>query len=316
MSKQLILDVDTGNDDAIAILMAALHPELSLLGITTVGGNLPVAVTTDNTLRVLECIGAGHIPVFRGLDRPFAPRPFPRPAGVASTGALAHQLHLDLPAPVGSARPEPAVEWLVRTLRGATSPVTLVPVAPLTNIAAAVTIAPDIVEHVDEVVLMGGASGRGNESSQAEFNVHEDPVAAHVLLNAGFKKITMIPLDATRQALISREDCAGLRALGSAGGNAAATIIEGYIAARQDQPWAQDKDAAPIHDALCVAYALDPNVVGTADTAVSIDTVGFHTYGRTIVDPLGRDGGTPNVSWAHSADAKLFSKLLFGALSG
>ena len=109
---------------------------------------------------------------------------------------------------------------------------------------------------------------------------------------------------------------ARLRALGSAGGNAAATIIEGYIAARQDQPWAQDKDAAPIHDALCVAYALDPNVVGTADTAVSIDTVGFHTYGRTIVDPLGRDGGTPNVSWAHSADAKLFSKLLFGALSG
>lgn len=315
MGRRTILDVDTGNDDAVAIILAALHPAIDVLGVTTVSGNIDVEFTTDNTLRVLDYINRQDIPVYKGLGRPFTPRPFARPSQVASTGAQAHQLHLDLPEPTMSAQSATAVEWLVETLRTATEQITLIPVAPLTNIAAAVTIAPEIVHAVDEVIIMGGASGRGNESSQAEFNVHEDPLAAQVVLSAGFEKVTMIPLDATRQALLSVNECAKMRDSGTKAAMATAGIVESYIAARQGQPWAIEKDSAPIHDALCVAYAINPASVETTFLPVSVDTTGFHTFGRTIVDPFGRDGRDANVWWAHSTNLRVFNDVLFEALS-
>ncbi|RZU66585.1 purine nucleosidase/ribosylpyrimidine nucleosidase [Microterricola gilva] len=309
--RKIILDVDTGNDDAVAIMMAGLHPDLTLLGCTTVAGNLPVANTTENTLRVLHHIGRSDVPVFRGLGAPFAPHPFPTPAEFVSSATPVHQEELELaPSPV-AVDPTPAVEWLVETLRAATERITLVPVGPLTNIAAAITIAPEIVDAVDEIVIMGGSASHGNETSQAEFNIFQDPVAAHVVMNAGFDRLTLVTLDATRHARVSAAQCRELEALGTAGAMATAQILDYYIRGNGNS----SPDGAAVHDALCVAYLLDPAVIEVARLHVAIDTVGFHSYGRTLIDLTGISGQRPNSSVALKADSARFFELLRGTLA-
>lgn len=307
--KDLILDVDTGNDDAVAIMLAAVHPDLRVLGCTTVAGNLPIDNTTDNTLRVLAHVGRGDVPVHRGLARPFAPAPFPQPEGFVSSAVPVHQRQLALPDAPAPERDQPAVEWLIDTLRAATRPVTLIACAPLTNIAAAVTVAPDIAAAVEELVVMGGATGTGNETSQAEFNIYLDPVAAQVVLNAGFRRLVMVPLDATRQALVSGDQCRQIHQIGTPAATATADILDYYIRGTAS-------DAAAVHDALCVAYAIDPSVLGLHHLHVAVDTVGFHTYGRTLVDRTPTSLRPPQTYVALGTDADRFYELLVTNLAG
>lgn len=309
--KSVILDVDTGNDDAVAIMMAALHPDIDLVGCTTVAGNLPVGNTTDNTLRVLSHIGRADVPVYKGLAKPFAPHPFPKASGFVSSATPVHQEQLELPAATVTAQATPAVEWLIETLRARTQKLTLIPVAPLTNIAAAVTLAPEIVEAIDEIVIMGGSASHGNETSQAEFNIYEDPVAAHVVFNAGFERLVLVPLEATRKALVSSAQCTELDSVGTPASTATAQILEYYI---HGNDHASETNAA-VHDALCVAYVIDPDVVRLENLHVRSDTVGFHTYGRTIIDLTGIGGHAPNAFVALDTDAARFYGLLKSTLS-
>ncbi|NVN00796.1 hypothetical protein G6035_19385 [Arthrobacter sp. SDTb3-6] len=307
--KNVILDVDTGNDDAVAIMMAALHPDIRLLGCTTVAGNLPVENTTDNTLRVLSHIARADVPVYRGLAKPFAPHPFPVPEGFTSSATPVHQVQLALPEATTSAQATTAVEWLIETLRATTERVTLIPTAPLTNIAAAVTLAPEIMDAVDEIVIMGGSTTHGNETSQAEFNIYKDPVAAQVVFNAGFERLVLVTLDATRKALVSDIQCRDLAAMGSPGAMATAQILDYYIKGNVTQ------SVAAVHDALCVAYVIDPTVIDLQHLNVDADTVGFHTYGRTIVDLKGITGRAPNAFVALDTDAAKFYDLLKNTVS-
>lgn len=302
--RNVILDVDTGNDDAVAIMMAGLHPDIRLMGCTTVAGNLPVKNTTDNTLRVLSHIGRSDVPVFRGLSKPFAPRPFPDPEGFVSSATPVHQEELVLPEAPMTEQSSTAVEWLVETLRATTEKVTLIPVGPLTNIAAAVTLAPEIVDAVDEIIIMGGSASHGNETSQAEFNIYRDPVAAQVVFNAGFERLVLVTLDATRKAVVSSRQCQELAALGSPAATATAQILDYYI--RGNVP----ESEAAVHDALCVAYAIDPAIIALEHLNVQADAVGFHTYGRTIVDIKGTSGRTPNAFVALDTNAARFYDLL------
>lgn len=314
--RQLILDVDTGSDDAVAIMLAALHPELDLIGCTTVRGNLEIEHTTDNTLRVLDYIGRGDVGVYRGLGAPFAPRPFPVPAGTDRSRGKLHATHLPIPEPTSTAQDEPAVEWLVETFRAATDPITLVPVGPLTNIAAAVTADPAIVEAVDEIVVMGGGHEIGNVTPSAEFNIWKDPVAADVVFRAGFDRFVLVPLDATHQANISADQCRELESLGTPAGSAAARFISERIAGYDEtQPMAQS-GTAPVHDALCVAYLVQPNVVGLRPYHVAIETTGYLTYGRTVIDTHRRGIDEPNAHVAMSADVQLFYDLLKAVFAG
>ncbi|GAB6987507.1 nucleoside hydrolase [Nocardioides pyridinolyticus] len=307
--RPVILDVDTGNDDAVAITMAATHPALELLGCTTVAGNLSVEETTDNTLRVLQAIGRSDIEVHAGLTRPFAPSPYP--SDVRRLEGAFHQS----PLPVGVSGLQPrswrGVEWLIETLRQTTRQVTLIPIAPLTNIAAAITVAPDILDAIDEVVLMGGASIVGNRTLAAEFNTYTDPVAANVVLSAGIKRLTMAALDATHEVLISRDDLQRYRALGTRAGDLAATVTEYYIAGYDAAVGSVGADSsAPPHDALCVAYAIDPDVLELTDAYVEVDTVSPYNYGRTTVDLHGYRGEPANVRFAQHADSARFHRLL------
>src|SRR5688572_11648937 len=310
MKRKLILDVDTGTDDAVAIMLAALHPELELIACTTVNGNVDVRQATDNTLRVLEFIGRPDIPVFEGLHRPIARKDFPIPRDVRSMTHYIHGSELPLPPPTVAKQSTHAVEFLIDIYRKATDAIVLVPLGPMSNVATALLLAPDFVERVPEVIMMGGAHAIGNVTPSAGFNTWSDPEAVASVLDAGFRKFTMMPIDATHQALITRDDCNMFARLGTPAGIAAARLIErrieGHIAG---QPM-EILESAPVHDPLCVAFLADPAVAATRLLHVAIETGGEVTLGRTVIDVSSRGGKMPNCHVALSVDRERFVAML------
>ncbi len=309
MTTKIILDVDTGTDDAVALMTAALSLDIELLGATTVNGNTNVESTTENTLRVFEWIGLPQVPVHRGMARPLA-----RPQMVQRNPATRiHGDLLDLPPATIKAASGHAVDWLIDTLLASDGDITLVPVGPLTNIAMAIQMEPRILEKIPEIVVMGGAHDHGNSTASAEFNIWLDPEAAHVVVNCG-RPIRMVPLDATHRALVSREDCVALRALGTPAGEAAARFtekrIEGYDAT---QPMHR-AGAAPVHDALAVCAIIDPSVITTHFIPVDIETGGDLSVGRTVCDFRFRSGRPANVQFAMDADEPKFVRMLLEIL--
>lgn len=318
MARKVVLDVDTGTDDAVAIMLAACHPGVELIGVTTVNGNAPIEATTDNTLRVLDLIGRGDIPVHRGLARPVARAGFPGQRHFERDSKQdMHGTTLPLPEAVSRAREASAVDYLVATLGDATEPVTLVAVGPLSNVATALALEPSLVDTVEEVVLMGGAHAYGNVTPSAEFNVWADPEAAAAVYRAGFPRLTVVPLDATHQALLTRADCRALEALGTPAATAAAKIITRRIDAYSlNHGVFAGHQAAPVHDAVCIAYLLRPEVLADVRRVhVAVETRGELTIGRTVVDVRPNATGTPNADFAFTADGRVLTELLLSAFA-
>ena len=307
---KIILDVDTGTDDAVALMTAALSPDIELVGATTVNGNTGVANTTENTLRVFEWIGMPQVPVHRGMSRPLARQQMPQP----NPATRIHGDLLDLPPATIAAQPGHAVDWLIDTLLASDGDITLVPVGPLTNIATAMQKEPAILEKIPEIVIMGGAHDHGNSTASAEFNIWLDPEAARIVVNCG-RPIRMVPLDATHRALVSAEDAQRLRALGTPAGEAAARFvlkrIEGYDAT---QPMPHRAGAAPVHDALAVCAVIDPTVIATQFIPVDVETSGELSVGRTVCDFRFRSGKPANVHFAMDADEPKFVRMLLDIL--
>ncbi len=307
--KKLILDVDTGTDDAVALMLAALHPGLELIAATTVNGNNPVAACTDNTLRVFDLLGV-DIPVYEGAATPMARDDFPVPRAVLHARGSMHPRELPIPAPRSVKQDRRAAEFLVETYMATTEPIALVPVGPLTNVAMAIRLEPRIVDRIPETIIMGGAHLSGNTTPAAEFNVWVDPEAAKVVFGAGLRNVAVMPLDATHRALVSLDDCRRLRDLGTPAGGAAATFIEGRIRAYDDLQPMDTPQSAPVHDALCIAYLVDPAVVTGRPAHVDVETRGELTIGRTVIDHGGRFGREQNAFVAFDADAPKFLALL------
>ena len=307
--KKLILDVDTGTDDAVALMLAALHPALELVAATTVNGNNPVVACTDNTLRVFDLLGV-DIPVHEGAATPLIRDDFPVPRRVLHERGSMHPRELPIPAPRSKKEARRAVEFLVDTFMAATDPIALVPVGPLTNIAMAIKAEPRIVDRIPETVIMGGAHESGNTTPSAEFNIWVDPEAARVVFGAGLRNLTLVPLDATHQALVSLEDCRRLRELGTPAGDASAAFIEDRIRAYDALQPMERPSSAPVHDALCIAYLVDPSVISGRRVHVDVETRGELTLGRTVMDTHGRFGQEPNAFVAFGADAPKFVSML------
>ena len=276
MAIPVILDCDTGTDDAVAIMLAALHPDLDLLGVTTVWGNHDVRHTTDNTLRVLDHVGRGDVPVHAGANAPFRPRLSPLPSGRPELPPV-----LDLPAARSSAGEGPAVDWLVETLRAATRPVALVSTGPLTNIAAAVAADPGIVAAVDRLVVLGGTHREAGVTPYAERNVWCDPEAMAVVLAAGFERLLLVGMDATFAVPFDAGDAAALAGRGTPAGIAAARFVSERIAMYRSDAAMAALAAAPLHDPLAVACLLDPGVVSTVPARCVVETTDPTTYGAT-----------------------------------
>jgi len=308
--KKLILDVDTGTDDAVAVMLAALHPALDLVACTTVNGNVEVEHCTDNTLRVLDHVGRSDVPVYEGLPKPLMREDFPIPRSIEDRAGKFHGKILPLPKAKSRKAATGAVEFLVETYRNATDEIILVPVAPLTNIATALRAYPKLVELVPEVVIMGGGHEIGNVTPSAEFNIWADPEAAAVVLSAGFRKLTLVPLDATHRALVSRDDCTALKALGTRAGEAASILIGDRIVAHDSAQQMDIEHTTPVHDALCVASLIDPSILKTRRVHVAVETTGELTIGRTVIDVHFRGNGSAQCDVAFDADARKFVRLL------
>ncbi len=309
MARKLVLDVDTGTDDAVAIMLAALHPELELLATTTVNGNVEVAHCTNNTLRTLEWIGRADIPVYEGLAHPIVRNDFPVPRAT-KRDARVHMEALPLPEAKGRKQKLPAPLFLTEVFAQNPGEITLVAVGPLSNVAAAIALDPAFVGNVAELMIMGGAINKSNVTPSAEFNIWADPEAASVVLSAGWRKATMVPLDATHEALISLDQCRRLSALGSPAGEAAAKFIEYRIAGYQANQPTGVPDTAPVHDAVCIAALVDEEVIDTRHLNVVVETQGEFTIGRTVVDHERRTNRPANCHVALHADRERFFEIL------
>jgi inosine-uridine nucleoside N-ribohydrolase len=308
--RKLILDVDTGTDDAVAVMLAALHPALDLVGCTTVNGNVEVQYCTDNTLRVLDHVGRDDIPVHEGAARPLVRPDFPVPRAQNDLAGKIHGRTLPVPPTSRAKADAGAVEFLVETYRNTTDDIVLVPVAPLTNIATALTLYPKLVDRIPEIVIMGGGHEIGNVTPAAEFNIWGDPEAAAIVFGARFRKMTLVPLDATHRALVSYDDCEKLRALGTPAGTAAAEFIGHRIHVHDEIQRMAVAGTTPVHDAVCVGYLVDPTLITTRHLHVAVETTGTLTVGRTVIDTHFRSGQAPQCHVAFDADAKRFMALL------
>jgi len=309
--KRLIIDCDTGTDDAVALMLAALHPEIDLVGVSTVFGNAPLTATTTNSISVLDLIGRSDIPVHAGLPRPLVRKTMPAERFFKADSVQdPHGTYLDIPRSTRAAASNRAVEWLIETYRTATEPITLMPIGPLTNIAAAVAQEPKFAEWVPQLIIMGGGHEVGNMTPSAEFNIWADPEAAASVFDAGFKDVLMVPLDATHKALVTAAQCDALEALGTPAGKAAATFIQRRVASYESSQKMDVPESAPVHDALCVAALVEPNIITSSRHHVAVETTGTLTLGRTVVDTHFRGGKEPNAAVAFDANAQRFVDLM------
>jgi pyrimidine-specific ribonucleoside hydrolase len=302
----ILLDCDPGHDDAIALLLALSSPELEVLGVTTVAGNQTLEKTTANALRVLEFVGRGDVPVAAGADRPLARELF--------IAAYVHgESGLDgpaLPAPQGAPVEQHAVDFLAERILGSASPVTLVPVGPLTNIALLLSHYPEAAENVGRIVLMGGAIAEGNVTPAAEFNIYVDPEAAWRVFRSGLP-VTMIGLDVTHKALMHDAHAERLRESGPTG-RMVAELYDFFIEYHRRT---YEHDGAPIHDAVAVAQVLRPGIVETLPRHVDVDCQSQLCRGRTVVDLWRRTENEPNADVGVDIDAEGFLELLSGRIS-
>lgn len=277
----VIIDCDTGVDDALALLFAVRHPGIDLRAVTCVAGNTDVDGVVRNTLTVLEQAGAGDIPVARGAARPLI-----EPVRTAQhVHGLDGMGDLGLPAPTRVAVDVDAVTLLRREILASPRPVTLIPTAPLTNIALLLRAHPDVVRNIERIVFMGGAVATGNATPVAEFNVWHDPEAAAVLLTAGVP-ITMYGLDVFERVVVPAADVQRLRA-----SSEPSLRMAGELLAHRDP--ATSGDPTPtggLGDAGAVCAVVDPDGLTTELLPVEVSLAPGPTRGQTVVDRRRRPG--------------------------
>ena len=285
--RPVVLDVDTGVDDACAILLAALHPALELCAVTCVGGNASVEQVVRNTLAVLHTCGRDDVPVGRGAGRPLLEpaRDARHVHGADGMGDLCW------PPATRGPDPRPAVELLRDVLLAAAATgdperrVTLVPTAPLTNVALLLRAYPEAAAGLREIVFMGGAAQLGNATASAEFNVFHDPEAAAIVLDAAAEllvPVTMYGLDVFYQPVVSRAQAQRLVAAGRASGPASPAELGGRLIDFQCERFAAD--TATIGDAGAVCAVLDPEGLLWQQLPIRVELAGRWSRGRTIVD--------------------------------
>ncbi|TDF35638.1 nucleoside hydrolase [Alteromonadaceae bacterium M269] len=314
MSLKLVLDVDTGTDDAVAIMMAALHPDLNLVACTVVNGNANVDYCTDNTLRVLSCINRSHIPVYSGAYRPLARNDFPTPRDPNKPKAL-HGTTLPLPPTDTQAKTQHAAQFLVDYFKQPNHDTTLVAVGPLTNIALACTLDRDFAKNVERLIIMGGGHAIANTTASAEFNFWADPEAAAIVMSAGFSNIQLVTLDATHQALVTYDDCKQLVEQGSPASLAAELFIRQRIDVHEQFEKMDIEGSAPVHDALCIGALINPKLIKTQHLHVSVETGNAQSVGQSIIDVHKRSNQEANCYVALGADRLGFIRLLLDTLA-
>lgn len=302
-----MIDCDPGHDDAVALLLAAGDPRVELLGITTVAGNQTLDNTTRNARVVATVAGLTDVPIVAGSARPLVRELRTAPEIHGESG-------LDGPAPIEPTvrlTPGHGAQFLAEAVLADPGNVTLVPTGPLTNVALALRLYPEIAEAVERVVLMGGSYTRGNTTPAAEFNIYVDPEAADAVFSAGWD-VTMIGLDVTHLALFTPEVGERLASIDTRAARWMAELMAFFGASYRRSG---RMGSPPVHDAVAVASVIDPTLLTTRDARVEIETDGRLTRGMTVVDFNPADPADPVHHVGVDLDVARFWELVLTAVA-
>ncbi|MGG1695889.1 nucleoside hydrolase [Bacillus zhangzhouensis] len=307
-TKKLILDVDTGIDDAIGILLAVKSKQFDILGITTVCGNVSVDAATLNTCKVLELVDAVEIPVIKGAAAPLLRAPH-----------YEHWVHGEdgIGGALKDAQPKKtadegfAPDFIIEQVLQYSQQVTLVLTGPLTNLALALKKCPELIHHVKEVIFMGGVvQGQGNVTPVAEFNTYADPEAAKLVLEAGFPSLTQVGLDVTRQVLLTDERIDAIQ-----NETLASYIRESTSIYRQRYFERNGVWACAMHDPLAVSLAINKQLVSTQAFHVEVETKSELCDGQMICDFQHQWEKERNVQVCMDVDVEAFFELLIQVMN-
>lgn len=304
MPRKIIIDTDPGQDDALAILLALASPELEVLGIVAVAGNIPLKLTEANVRKVCEVASRPDVKVYAGSTRPMVRQLVTAEHVHGQTGLDGYEL----PDPTMPLQDGHGVDFIIDTLM-AEEPgtVTLCPLGPLTNIGIALVREPKIASRIKEIVLMGGGCFEGgNITPAAEFNIYVDPHAAEVVFGSGVP-IVMMPLDVTHKVLTTEKRIAAMRGIGTRVGEVAAAWLEFFE--RFDEA-KYGTDGGPLHDPNVIAYLIRPELYSGRHCNVEIETASPLTIGETVVDWWGVTDRRKNALFIRDVDADGFFALL------
>ncbi|MFK7875277.1 MAG: nucleoside hydrolase [Paracoccaceae bacterium] len=304
-ARKVIIDTDPGQDDAVAILLALASPdEIDVLGVTAVAGNVPLALTAKNACIVCELAGFPGTKVYAGCDRPLV-------RNLVTAEHVHGKTGLDgpvLPDPQMQLQHQHAVDFIIETIRREDPrTVTLCVLGPMTNIASAFQRAPDIVDRVKEIIMMGGAYFEvGNITPAAEFNIYVDPEAAEIVFKSGVPLI-VFPLDVTHKVLVTRERNDALRQLGTPVGIAVAQMTDFFERFDKEK---YGSNGAPLHDPCVTAYLIKPDLFTGRSINVEIETQSKLTAGMSVADWWGVTDRSANAMFMGDVDANAFFDLL------
>jgi len=310
VARKIIIDCDPGQDDAVALFLAfASSDELELLGITTVGGNVPLALTSRNARLMCDIADRRDVAVYAGCTEPMVRSLMTAEMVHGDTGING----IDVFEPDTPLQAEHAVDFIIQTLLAADEDsITLIPMGPLTNIAVAIQREPKILPKVEQIVLMGGAMREGgNRTPSAEFNILVDPDAADIVLQCG-RPITQMGLDVTHQVLSTVDRVERIKALDNPVALATAGMLSFFD--RFDTKKYTSR-GAPLHDPCTVAWLLQPELFEGKDCNVSVETQSELTLGHTAVDFWQVTDRPINVHWIFGVDADGFYDLLIERLA-
>lgn len=304
--RPLIIDCDTGTDDAIALVAAFYSPEVDLRALTCVSGNVDLPYTSRNTLDLVHYLGL-DIPVAKGAMTPIL-RDLYKIRKIETHGQSGLG-DVVLPTTDAPFCEKPAVEVIYEEAVRCGGELEIVAVGPLTNIAHAVMVHPDLPGLIKKLTFMGGAVEGGNTSTVAEFNIFCDPEAARIVLHSGIKDITMVGLDVTLKASLSEQDRDEIRAIGTPAGEFTAQILD-FMFSRLEG----GGEDALMHDALALASHIHDGIVRTEKFYVDAECEGTYTFGHTMVAQGWRWRKEPNCNVALEVDLPEFKKWLIGAI--
>lgn len=302
MKQKMILDVDTGLDDAIGIILAVKSRQFDILGITTVNGNVSLETATRNTCKILDLLDELHIPVIKGMNTPFVRETYFEHAvhGEDGLGGALKDVEPKKKPDEGF-----APDFIIHSVLGFPGEVTLVMTGPLTNLAIAIKKCPEMVKHVKEVIFMGGVvKGPGNVTPTAEYNVYVDPEAAKVVLKAGFESIIQVGLDVTRNVLLKDEHIDALE------NETLASYINESTADYRKKYFERNRvSGCAMHDPLAVGVAIQKSLVKTERYFVNVETKSELCDGQLVCDFQNRLQQPANLDVCVDVDEKAFFDL-------
>jgi len=306
MKKKIILDCDPGHDDAVAIMLAAAHDSIEIIGITCVAGNATLSNTKLNALKICSLIGKTNIPIYAGSDKPLH-------YDLVTAEHVHGKSGLDTDGDIINLNPDykiqemNAVDFIIKTCHEQIEPIYLCPIGPLTNIAMALEKDPSITKNIKEIIFMGGAAMcLGNITPSAEFNIYVDPHAANIVLNAGIE-IVMFGLDVTHKVMINDKIINDIKSNNNKSSIFFADLMNFYSKTHRK---VFDIDESPLHDPCVIGYLIDEKLFDGKYVNVKVEEKSTLTRGETVTDWMSVTGRKPNCHVMVHADHKKFFNIL------